>query len=71
MKVKLKLNVDLRGAKAGTVLRLDADSLGNLTDKYWSRRLKDSISDKCVELFVEPEKVKPSDEIKKKKTGDK
>ena len=63
MRVKLKLNKPLKGLPAGHTLTLEADICGNVKDKYWSRRVKDSLSDKCVEFLP--------DESKKKNSGDK
>lgn len=63
MKVNIKLNMPLRKFPAGTILSLDADSVGNLKDRYWSRRANDSLVDNCIEFLP--------DQNKKKKSGDK
>lgn len=54
-KLKLKLNVDMHGLKAGKVLELDVDSDGVLLDRFWRRRLQDSAMDNCVSVVIETE----------------
>lgn len=54
--VKLQLNVALRGKKAGDILSLETDSLGNILDNYWASRLKDSSTDNCVQVVNDAEK---------------
>jgi hypothetical protein len=58
----LKLNTDLRGKKAGSIVRIKTDTNGVPLDHYWRNRLKDSKIDNCVELL--PSKKKP---VSKKK----
>jgi len=64
--IKLKLNTDFslrnKNYKAGAVLSLEADEEGNLYDSFWSRRLKDSAIDTCVEIVKENKKSKTRDE---------
>ena len=48
--IKLKINIDLGGYKAGTIIDLATDSYGNIFDNFWARRLKDSKIDNCVEI---------------------
>lgn len=59
--IKLKLNVDIKHNKAGTVLSLETDEEGNILDSFWSRRLKDSAIDNCVEI-IKNKKFKKRDE---------
>lgn len=47
--MKLKLNANLKGNKAGTVIEV-ADNNGIPLDNFWARRLKDSAIDNCVEI---------------------
>ena len=63
--IKLKLNADLAGCKTGQVITLKSKNKIPL-DRYWRKRLLDSIHDKCVEL-VSIEKKEKSFEINKKK----
>jgi hypothetical protein len=61
-KIKLKLNVDLAGKKAGAIVTVEIDRDKVIVDPYWRRRFKDSDIDNCVEI-VKEETVKK--EIKK------
>lgn len=54
----IKLNKDLYGFKAGTVLRIRTDSNGVPTNKDWRKRLKDSEKDGAVELLEHRKKHK-------------
>jgi len=45
--IKIKLNADLKGYKAGTILTINPDR-----DLYWRRRLLDSKHDKCLEILI-------------------
>ncbi len=45
--MKLKLNTDLGGHKAGETIRIN-DVGGMPTDIFWRNRLKDSERDNCV-----------------------
>ncbi len=65
MKVNIKLNIPLRKFPAGKILSLEADSVGTLKDKYWARRAKDALVDKCIEFLPDENKHK------NKKSGDK
>lgn len=59
----LKLNVALRGHRAGEIIRLRTDNNGIMLDTYWRRRLKDAEIDGCVEIMNTPKKqTKKSDE---------
>ena len=49
-KIKLRLNVDLAGKKAGSIVTVTIDSNKTITDQYWRRRLADSEIDNCVEI---------------------
>ena len=46
----IKLNTDLRGLKAGTVLGVDVDPDGVPFDRYWRDRFKDASIDNCIEF---------------------
>jgi hypothetical protein len=48
--VQLRLNRDLGGEKAGTVLTLEADTNKTIIKRFWRRRLKDAEIDGCVEI---------------------
>ena len=54
--IKLKLNRDLLGFKSGTIISLSTDRDGNIEKSFWSRRLKDSEIDNCVEIVQEKKK---------------
>jgi hypothetical protein len=60
-KVSLKLNKDLGGKKAGTIIALEIDSNKVIVDRYWRRRLEDAEIDGCVEI-VKVEKKNKGDE---------
>jgi hypothetical protein len=60
-KVSLKLNKDLGGKKAGTILALEIDANKVIVDRYWRRRLEDAAIDGCVEI-VKAEKKNKGDE---------
>jgi len=54
-KIKLKLNMDLGtnpNHKKGKVVTLDSSD-GIPIDRFWRRRLQDSLIDNCVEVVVE------------------
>lgn len=62
---EIKLNVDLGGYKAGTVLKWK-----NIKSKYWRDRIKDAGYDNCVEVIFEPGDYKidiPEKKSKRKK----
>jgi len=52
MNVKIKLNYDLAGYKAGDAFFVECDKNNIPLDIYWRKRLKDSSIDKCVELVL-------------------
>lgn len=60
-KVNLKLNVDLNGKKAGSIVTVKIDRDKVIIDPYWRRRLKDAEIDNCVEVV----------KIENKEKGDK
>lgn len=49
--MKIKLNKDLNGYKAGDVITLE--DLGYAEKVYWLRRLEDAKIDKCCEIAKE------------------
>jgi hypothetical protein len=61
--IRLKLNTDLAGCKKNQVITLKAKN-GIPLDRYWRKRLLDSIHDQCVEIL---ENKKTSFETSKKK----
>lgn len=56
--LKLKLNADMGGYKAGTILPIE-----KFSTPYWRRRIKDAKKDNCVELIIEPTIEKLADEF--------
>jgi hypothetical protein len=62
--IKIKLNRDLKGVPCGTVLTLELDPWGNIKDRFWRRRLRDSAHDECVEVVTEKEKIVKKEETK-------
>ena len=59
----LKINIAMNGYKVGDTLKLKTDKGGNILDGFWSRRLKDSKIDGCVEI-VQPKEAKKKKEDK-------
>jgi len=53
---QIKLNADLRGMRAGTVLPIKVDANGVPVDRYWRDRLKDSEIDNCIEFATKKKK---------------
>jgi hypothetical protein len=51
--IKLQINMDLAGRKAGDVIELKTDKHGNIRDLYWARRFEDAKLDNCVEVYEE------------------
>lgn len=68
--IKLKLNSDFKGLKAGSTIELPLNSSGKIKDKFWRNRLrdatrKDKFCDNCVTV-VEPKaatKIKPKEPV--------
>lgn len=58
--IKIKLNVDLLGFKAGRIIRLATNDSGKPADQFWRNRLKDSSIDNCVEIVKEEKKKSKS-----------
>jgi hypothetical protein len=62
MKLSLKLNIDIRFKgktfKKGSVIELQADSLGNPKDMFWRSILKTSHVDKSVEVLAKEKSKK-------------
>jgi len=46
--IAIKLNVDLRGKKAGDTVTCEVDRDGVIVDQYWRRRVAEAEIDKCV-----------------------
>lgn len=46
----IKINIPLRGYKAGAIIPIRVDAKGWPLDPYWDRRLRDSKIDHCVEI---------------------
>lgn len=62
---KLKLNTDLRGYKAGSVIVIKCK--GDVpVEKYWRDRISDSVTDSCVEILSNRPKAVTSDKITEK-----
>lgn len=55
--MKLKLNFDLNGYKAGEIIDIK-DKNGIPTDKYWRKRLRDAVIDNCVEVMTDKKSKK-------------
>ena len=64
---QLKINLPVRGHKAGDIVRIKVGAWGMPIDPYWRRRLKDARIDGCVEI-VKP--AKPVKQTKEEKKGD-
>lgn len=62
--MKLKINQDMAGYKAGRTINISADINNVPLDIFWRRRLKDAKSDNCVEV------IKPSKSKLEKKIND-
>lgn len=63
-KVKFKVNAAIGGKVAGQIVTLECDKAGTPLDSFWRRRLRDSASDNCMELYKEA-KPKPVSKPKK------
>lgn len=59
---QFKLNVPLRGFKAGHLITLACDEAGTPIDLYWFKRFQEAVTDNCIE------RVKPK--LKDKKDAD-
>jgi len=44
--------LNLRGHKAGKIIKCLVDVDGVIKDRFWRRRLRDSVRDNCVRLVV-------------------
>lgn len=53
---QLKLNTALRGHRAGAIVPIKTDKQGTPLDQYWRNRIKDSVTDNCVEIISKPKK---------------
>lgn len=49
--IYIKLNMEIDGHPVGRILRLDTDDGGVIRSKFWRKRIKDSATDKCVEIL--------------------
>lgn len=68
---ELKLNTDLAGHKAGSVIRIKYKN-GIPVDHYWRNRLEDSAVDGCVSLVTKEVPVKEEQVLQtKSKSGKK
>jgi len=68
MAIKIKLNADLRGYKAGAILNSNPEN-----DLYWRRRIRDAKYDNCLEILTKKTELNEpikftgkSDKIKQK-----
>jgi hypothetical protein len=52
--VKIKLNKNINGMKAGKILKIAVDDYGTPVEAYWRRRFKDMKIDRCIEVVDEP-----------------
>lgn len=50
MKKDFKLNIALRGIKAGKIISLEVNPEGLPLDSYWNRRMKEARLNKCIEV---------------------
>jgi hypothetical protein len=48
--LKLKVNFDVFNHKSGDIINVKCDEKGEVIDKFWRDRLKDSEKDNCVEI---------------------
>lgn len=62
--MKLKINQDMAGYKAGRTINISVDINNVPLDLFWRRRLKDAKTDNCVEV------IKPSKSKLEKKIND-
>lgn len=49
--IRIKVNVDLPGHPAGSVVRVTAHDDGTPVSSFWRRRLRDSVIDGCCEIM--------------------
>lgn len=52
-KIKIKLNVDLDGNKAGKELYIETDENGTPLAQFWRMRIEDAKVDNCLEIMDE------------------
>ncbi len=69
--LKIKLNCDLNGFKAGNVIFINVDEHNVPLDIFWRRRLKDSAIDNCIEVVKDKKASSNPSHNKNKKIGDK
>lgn len=53
MKIKINSSVPLLGNAPGSIVEITTNSNGVPHDRYWRDRLRDSITDGCVEVIAE------------------
>jgi len=63
--MRIKLNIPLQGFPAGREITIEDDS-GVPVDKFWRRRLRDALSDNCVEVVAQDKPVKSKKSSPKK-----
>ena len=63
--MKIKLNLDLKGFKKGTILNLKEKG-GIVLEQYWRNRIRDSRFDNCITIINEIEKKEKKKEKKSK-----
>lgn len=71
IKIKIKLNRDLNGFKAGTILELSCDKDGIPFNSFWRRRLFDSEIDNCIQVVNEKDNKSANDIKTITKNGEK
>lgn len=52
-KVNFKINAAIGGKVKGQIVTLECDKAGTPLDTFWRRRLKDSATDNCMEIYKE------------------
>lgn len=56
--ITIKLNVPLKGKKAGAEFPIMVDKAGTPLDLFWRKRVKDSKIDNCLEIVKKTKEKK-------------
>lgn len=69
MLVKFRINKQLKKHKIGDIVRLEVNPDGTPKDRYWYRRLKDAVTDQCIEAVKPADKAPAKKGLARKTTG--
>lgn len=63
--LKLKINFDTMGFKAGDIIEIDSDADGVPMKREWRNRLADAAIDNCVEIVRDADSIEKVSQKKK------